>query len=324
MRIILYVEDEPALRRAIVGLLRQEGYDALGAASAEEGLQVVEQHGPDLILCDIALPGMSGHEFLRHLRDDPATQGIPFIFVTAFDNLENRIAGTLQASDEYLTKPLDFDLLLAAIKGRLQRAEALEHSRIQEVIFRLSRATEYRDPETGNHIKRLAHYARLMAEGLDLSKEDRQMIFIAAPMHDVGKVAIPDEILLKPGKLTPDEFEVMKRHTEIGEEILGGSPSRMMRRAAQIALFHHERYDGSGYPRAIGGEAIPLFARIVAVADVFDALTSKRPYKAAWTCEAALEYVADQRGRQFDPDCVDAFKGKFDAAMDIRASLRDD
>jgi putative two-component system response regulator len=198
------------------------------------------------------------------------------------------------------------------------------HERERELVFRISRAAEFRDPETGAHIQRMAHYSQVIANGLGLDAAAQKLVLEAAPMHDVGKIAIPDFILLKPGRLTPEEFEVMKRHTRIGHELLKESHSEVMRASATIALSHHERYDGSGYPHQLKGQAIPLFGRIAAVADVFDALTSERPYKRAWSAEEALRFLEDGRRGHFDPLCVEALLAGWDAVLDIRQHFRDE
>ena len=183
---------------------------------------------------------------------------------------------------------------------------------------------EFRDPETGAHIQRMAHYSQIIALGLDLSLAQQRLILEAAPMHDVGKIGIPDYILLKPGKLTPEEFEVMKGHSSIGYELLKESRSEILKAGAQIAISHHEKYDGSGYPRGLKGNDIPLFGRIVAVADVFDALTSERPYKKAWPLEEARRYLEEGRGKHFDPLCVEALLAEWDLVLDVRQRFADE
>jgi putative two-component system response regulator len=191
------------------------------------------------------------------------------------------------------------------------------------MIMRLSRAAEFRDPETGAHIQRMSHYSRLIAEQLGLSAAEQETILRAAPMHDVGKIAIPDHILLKPDKLTTAEFDLMKQHAEYGYEILKNSRAPLLDVAAVIARSHHEKFDGSGYPFGLVGEAIPLHGRIVAVADVFDALTSERPYKPAWELARAIEYLRAGSGAHFDPRCVEALLIRIDDAMKIRTEFQD-
>lgn len=205
----------------------------------------------------------------------------------------------------------------------MRKATAAIRAREQELLYRMSRAAEFRDPETGAHIQRMAHYSQLIAAKLGLSEEEQTLILQAAPMHDVGKIGIPDYILLKPGALSPEEFAVMKKHAEHGFELLRGSESAVLQAAATIALAHHEKFDGSGYPHGVAGEAIPLFGRIVAVADVFDALTSERPYKKAWSIERSIDYLRDSAGSHFDPACVEAFLACRDDFLKIHHEYQD-
>jgi putative two-component system response regulator len=188
----------------------------------------------------------------------------------------------------------------------------------------MSRAAEFRDPETGAHIQRMAHYSQIIARGLDLEPRKQKLLLEAAPMHDVGKIGIPDYILLKPGKLTPEEMEVMKGHSRLGYELLQGSGSEILRAGAEIAISHHEKYDGTGYPNALKGTDIPLYGRIVAVADVFDALTSERPYKKAWPLEDAVRFLEEGRGKHFDPMCIEAFLAGWDDVIAIRQRFQDE
>ncbi|MCV2361076.1 HD domain-containing protein [Paucibacter sp. TC2R-5] len=210
------------------------------------------------------------------------------------------------------------------LAGEVAKATQDVLARERETVVRLSKAAEYRDPETGAHILRMAHYSELIAQGLGLSDADRQLLLEAAPMHDIGKVGITDSILLKPGRLTPEEFEVMKQHAQIGHEILKDSSSLVLQTGAAIALGHHEKFDGSGYPQGLAGEAIPIFSRIVAVADVFDALTSERPYKKAWSLEQAADHLKAHRGSHFDPVCVDSFFERWEQVLEIRQRFKDD
>ncbi len=206
----------------------------------------------------------------------------------------------------------------------MRKATAAVHAREQELLFRMSRAAEFRDPETGGHIQRMAHFSQLIAAGLGLSPGEQSLILQAAPMHDVGKIGIPDYILLKPGRLTPQEFELMKQHPRLGFELLDGSDSAILQAAAEIALTHHEKFDGTGYPSGLAGDEIPLYGRIVAVADVFDALTSERPYKKAWELERALDLLREGAGEHFDPACVSAFLSRLDEVGVVRARFQDE
>jgi putative two-component system response regulator len=258
--------------------------------------------------------------------------------ITANDQKQVRYRALDSGANDFLAKPVDKVEFLARAKNMLSlsaarrkladRAEWL-HSEVkkatevivqreQETVFRLCKAAEYRDPETGAHILRMAHYSRLIAKHLGLPEADQDLILQAAPMHDIGKVGITDNILLKPGRLTGPEFEIMKQHAEFGYELLHGSTSKVLQAGAEIARGHHEKFDGSGYPQGKKGEEIPLFSRIVAVADVFDALTSERPYKKAWTLEQAVDFLNTGAGTHFDPACVQAFLNGFDEVLEIR------
>lgn len=297
------------------------------------------QNRPGLVLVDYRMPIMSGTEFIRALRDLPGMHDIPIIMITTESERSVRQEALMCGATDFLSKPLDTIELRLKVRnllalGRAQllvadRAALLEHevkaatatimARERELVSRLARAAEFRDPETGAHVVRMARYSALIAERLGLPPAFQQMVLEAAPMHDVGKLATPDHILLKPGRLDPDEMAIMRRHAAIGAGILSGSNSPLLQLAEQIARGHHEKFDGSGYPAGVAGEAIPLAARIVAVADVFDALTSERPYKKAWPIEAARKFIAERSGTHFCPRCVDAFLGAWDAVLAIRA-----
>jgi response regulator RpfG family c-di-GMP phosphodiesterase len=247
--------------------------------------------------------------------------------------LDNAAAYALVETAQQQARQALHELELAQVKladraewlaGEVAKATREVLARERETVVRLSKAAEYRDPETGAHILRMAHYSELIARGLGLSEADRQLLLEAAPMHDIGKVGITDSILLKPGRLTPDEFEVMKHQAQIGHEILKDSSSLVLQTGAAIALGHHEKFDGSGYPQGLAGAAIPIFSRIVAVADVFDALTSERPYKKAWSLEQAAEFLKTQSGSHFDPLCVDTFFIHWPQVLEIRRRFKDD
>lgn len=285
------------------------------------------ENTPDLILLDYMMPDMDGLEFIQRFRAMPGHADIPLVMVTADIESDVRNKALALGAHDFLTKPVDKTELTARVRNLLNlrrsqvqlanRAQWLTQevkkatyeilAREKEAILRLSRAAEYRDPETGAHILRMSHYTRMIAANLGLPVAEQELLLDAAPMHDIGKVGTPDQILLKPGKLSPDEFEIMKQHAQIGYEILRDSVSPLLRAAATIALTHHEKFDGSGYPRGLAGQEIPLHGRIVAVADVFDALTSSRPYKLAWEFDRAVEFLKDASGKHFDPACVDAF-----------------
>ena len=291
------------------------------------GLQWCSDNLPDLVIVDYMMPVMHGIDFITCLRRVPGRDELPILMITASDDKDVRYRALEIGATDFLTKPVDRIEFSARVRNMLalgasrrkladkaawladevRKATATVHSREQELLFRMSRAAEFRDPETGAHIQRMSHISRLIAAQLGLSVADQELILQAAPMHDIGKIGIPDQILLKPGPLTTDEFFLMKTHAQIGFELLNGSESTILQAAASIAISHHEMFNGSGYPYGVAGEAIPLFGRIVAVADVFDALTSVRPYKSAWPLDRAEAYVREGSGSHFDPRCVDAF-----------------
>lgn len=304
-----------------------------------EALANMKETPFDIGIFDFMMPGLNGIDLIRLLRHIPSTRNLPMVIVTSFDEMDIRVEALEAGATEFLSKPVNatefrarFNNLVALRQSQIdseQRADVLTARvneatlgilrREEELIMRLARASEFKDGETGQHILRVAAYAREIAEELGEPEEFCRNIYLAAPMHDVGKVGIPDSILLKPGKLDSDEWEMMKRHTELGFEILNGSESELVRLAAEIAISHHEKWDGTGYPAGTSGEDIPLPARIVAVADVFDALTSERPYKRAWDVEDAFRQIKSSSGSHFDPACVAAFERRRDNILKIRA-----
>jgi len=308
-----------------------------------KGLAWCSENQPDLVIVDYMMPAMDGIEFITRLRTVAGREEVPILMITANDDKDVRYEALQSGATDFLTKPVDRIEFSARVRNMLalgasrkkladkaawladevEKATAAIHAREQELLFRISRAAEFRDPETGAHIQRMAHYSHLIAGRLGLSVEDQQLILQAAPMHDVGKIGIPDFILLKPATLTVQEFAVMKTHAALGFDLLKESASRILQAAASIAISHHEKYDGSGYPFGVVGDAIPLFGRIVAVADVFDALTSERPYKRAWPVERAVDYLRDGVGGHFDPACVDAFIACWDDVLGIHAQFQD-
>jgi two-component system response regulator RpfG len=295
------------------------------------------------VLVDYMMPDMDGIEFVKRLRALPGYEHVPIVMVTVHDDRKVRYAALDAGITDFLTKPVDARECLARCRNLLtlrrqhlvleDRRRLLEHmvedatrevrEREKETLMRLARAGEFRDEETGYHLIRMARYSRLIATALALEPDESQTIELAAPLHDIGKIGIPDQILLKGAKLDPSEWEIMRRHPIIGHEILKGSASKYVRMGALIALGHHEKYDGSGYPNGLVGDHIPLCARIVSVADVYDALTSVRPYKKAWPSEQAFEYVAAQAGRHFDPRMVEAFQGMKKQVLQTQNEWRD-
>ena len=321
---LLLVDDEPANLQVLKQVLQQD-YRLLFARDGEKALNLALNEKPDLILLDIMMPGITGLETCKQLKSNATTRHIPVIFVTALADTRDEAEGFAMGCVDYITKPVSPPIVLARVKTQLSLVsiDTLRETRLQ-VIHRLGRAAEYKDNETGLHVIRMSHYAREIALAAGINKIDAEELLNAAPMHDIGKIGIPDVILQKPGKLTPDEWEIMKSHTEIGATIIGDDNSNLLKIARIIALNHHEKWDGSGYPNGLSGEAIPIEARIVAIADVFDALTSVRPYKAAWTVEEATVYIDKESGKHFDPVLVTAFAAALSNIVKIRAQLLDD
>jgi len=325
---ILCVDDDPQVRSCIKRVLHAAAYTCDCAGDAHEARRLLAVHDYSVVLCDIGLPGESGLVLLSELAALPATATV---MVTGHDDPYTADRALALGAHGYLTKPFVPNDLLIAVAGAIHRSR-LEESRsaqleqayaaiavseeelrraYAETVARLGRAMEFHDLETGEHVERVAESARLIAVELGLTAVVAERLRLAGPLHDIGKIAISEAILRKPGALSPDERGVMERHTEVGRELLAGSGNELLELAATVAWTHHENWDGSGYPRGLAGDEIPLAGRIVTVADVFDALTSDRPYRGAWTAEDALTFVIEQRGRKFDPAVVDAFARSF-------------
>jgi putative two-component system response regulator len=316
--LILAVDDE-ATNLQLLRQILQEKYRLLFAKDGARALELAHQERPDLVLLDVMMPGMSGYEVCAALKAHPATAAIPVIFVTALTDTDDEVEGFEAGAVDYITKPVSPPLVRARVKTHLSlvRMEELRATRLA-IVQRLGLAAEYKDNETGLHVIRMSHYARLLGVAAGMNEHEADDLLHAAPMHDVGKIGIPDRILQKAGPLDPDEWKVMQSHATIGGEIIGEHGGGMLALARNIALTHHEKWDGSGYPEGLAGERIPLEGRIVAIADVFDALTSKRPYKAAWSEEEALDYLRKQKGQHFDPALVDLFIEQMPAIRKIR------
>ena len=341
---ILVVDDEPSNLRLADAMLRLEGYTDIVLVQDPRDVMPRYADAPvDLILLDLNMPGLDGYAVLAQLQalQDPLLP--PVLVLTA----QSGHAHTLQAlgagARDFVSKPFDRIELLMRVRNLLevhlarrllhQQRDALErvvdertrelHDSRLQVVRLLGRAAEYRDEETGNHILRMSHTAALLARGAGWTAEDCELLLHAAPMHDIGKIGIPDRILLKPGKLDADEWKLMQQHVEIGGRMLEGTGSPLLEMARRVALTHHERWDGSGYPLGLSGDAIPQVGRICALADVFDALTSARPYKAAWTVDAALELMREQSGRHFDPELLTLMFGHMPEVLAIRERFQD-
>jgi len=304
----------------------------------QRALDWAGEHAPDVAIIDYHMPMLDGHEFLQRFRLVPLTRETLIVMITSDDVKDVRHRAFSNGVNDFLTKPIDpvefrvrVNNLLelanrrkkmadytASLANEVERATEAITSREIETILRLTRAAEFRDDVTGRHVSRVGHISATLARRLGMPSGECNRYLLAAPMHDIGKVATPDGILFKPGPLTNDEFDVMKRHTIAGYEILKGSASPMLQLAAEIALTHHERFDGKGYPHGLKGSNIPLSGRLCVIADVFDALTSSRPYKEAWTIEAATESINKGSGTQFDPELVELFNSSFDEIVEIK------
>jgi putative two-component system response regulator len=322
-QLILAVDDESGNLR-MLSVILGDTYRVLCAKDGERALALARDMQPELILLDVVMPELDGYEVCRRLKADPATAAIPVIFVTSQGETADEVRGFACGAVDYIGKPVSPPIVQARVRTHLSlvRNEELRASRLQ-IVQRLGRAAEYKDNETGMHVIRMSQYARLLALAAGLGEALADELLHAAPMHDVGKIGIPDHILLKPGKLDADEWTVMQTHAAIGADIIGEHPSGVLRLAHRVALEHHEKFDGSGYPNGLAGEQIHIAARIVAIADVYDALTSARPYKAAWPDEQVIAYLTQQRGSHFDPGLVDLFLGLLPEVAQIRARWRD-
>lgn len=355
---ILVVDDVPENLAAIGGLLRAQGYRVQAAANGEAALRYAHAApAPDLILLDVVMPGMDGYQVLEQLRQSPATRDIPVIFLTALGDARDEERGLERGAADYITKPIRPPVVLARVRTQLEARQArqllndqnalleaevsrrmAENELIQEVsILALARLAETRDADTGRHIQRTQSYVRRLAELLRdhprfagvLSDEYIRVLARSAPLHDIGKVGIPDHILLKPDRLDAEEFELMKAHAALGATAIERAEDDLQHEVAFLALAkqitrsHHEKWDGSGYPDGLAGDDIPVAARLMALADVFDALVNARCYKPAFSFETARNMIEVERGRHFDPAAVDVFLAHYDEFVAIADRLRD-
>ncbi|MEO5341644.1 MAG: response regulator [Magnetococcus sp. MYC-9] len=340
---ILIVDDTPENLDVLKGILASR-YRIQVATSGRLAIKIaLSANPPDLILLDVMMPEMDGYTVCRLLKQDARSQDIPILFVTAKSEMEDELMGFELGAADYLVKPVTPPIVLARVHTHLAmndqkklladqvavrtaqlqiRNLELEETRL-EVIRQLGRAAEYRDNETGMHVIRMSYYTRLLALQSGLSEPEAEQLMQAVPMHDLGKIGIPDHILLKPGKLTAEEFAIMQAHCEIGYNIIGKQKSAILNLGALIALTHQEKWNGRGYPRRLAGEEIPLAGRLAAVGDVFDALTSARPYKKAWTVDDALSLIAREAGEHFDPRLAAIFVGLRSSIIEIMEQYQD-
>ena len=325
-------------------IARLENCDCHSFSCPKTALAFCSDNRVDLVIVDYMMPEMDGIELIRQLRQVSSQSSTPVLMITANEAKSVRYDALESGADDFLTKPVDAVEFLARTRNMLKlsaanralhdRADWLNQEvhkatlkireRERDTVMHLARLAQYRDAETGAHILRMAHYSARIAKQLGFSLEDQELLLDAAAMHDIGKVGIPDALLCKPGKFEPHEFEAMKAHARLGFELIKDSQSEILQAGAAVALGHHEKFDGSGYPSGLKGEDIPIFSRIVAVADVFDSLTSKRPYKSAWPLDEAAQYLRDGAGTHFDPLCVDAFFQAWDDILLIRERFADE
>jgi len=337
---VLIVDDTKTNIDVLVQALGKE-FKLAVALSGLKALKYLNENAVDLVLLDIVMPQMSGFEVCQELKKNPNTRDIPIIFITAINSVDGITNGFKVGAVDYITKPFNSLEVKVRVKNHLylkyarqalkdqnkmleekvsDRTKKLAQAQV-EIVERLGLASEYRDNETGQHIKRIKEFCMLLGTAAGLSIEDCTNLALASTMHDVGKIGIPDRILLKPGKLTKEEFTLMQKHADIGSSILGNSNSSLLQLAEIISKTHHERWDGRGYPRGLKGEKIPLAGRIVCICDVFDALITERPYKKAWTFEAAMEEIKSNSGSQFDPRLVGFFSERQDELKKIITRL---
>jgi putative two-component system response regulator len=342
---ILLVDDQLINIKLLEKMLRQAGFTAIFSTTRPQEVKTLYfDNEIDLIMLDIRMPEMDGFDVMEALQAEIENDYLPVLVITAELTSQTREKALSSGAKDFITKPFNQSEVIQRIFNMLevrllhkqvrlqnetleqqvrQRTRQLEQSQL-EIIKRLGRAAEYKDNETGNHILRMSHFAQMLARAAGLSEELADNILLAAPMHDIGKIGIPDNILLKPGKLNPEEWEIMKTHVTIGADLLDGTDIPLLVMARNIALSHHEKWDGSGYPLGLSGEAIPIEGRICAICDVFDALTSERPYKRAWPVEEAMALLQQQKGQHFDPQLVDLFETIIDDVLAYRAAHMDD
>lgn len=349
--VVLIADDDERVRTSLSEILLAKRYKVVIARDGRETLEKVESESPDVILLDIGMPEINGIEVIKDLKKDDEKKLIPIVVVSGQDDVGLRIQALKLGADDFLIKPPHFAELIARVqtltkvkayndymtnyqktleKEVRNRTEQLNIAREElknaslETVYRLSRAAEYKDEDTAVHIQRMSNYVATIAENIGLNKDKKEALLYSSPMHDIGKIGIPDRILLKPGKLNNKEWEIMKRHTLFGENILKGSKSSFIKLGRTIALTHHEKWDGSGYPNGLKRDEIPIEGRIAALADVFDALTSKRPYKEAFTNEKAYSILKENRGSHFDPELVDVFFDLEEKIIEIQKLYNDE
>ena len=336
---ILIVDDQVPNVILMEKMLQADGYSNVHSTTdPRQVLGLYSAHHFDLVLLDLNMPYLTGFEVMQQLNAQEPENYVPVLVLTAQPDMKTRLHALESGARDFLTKPFDRLEVLTRIRNmlevRLMHNQIREQNRILEekvhertkeladtrfeIIRRLGRAAEYRDNETGLHIVRMSKYSHLLGRAAGMSEEQAELLLNASPMHDIGKIGIPDSILLNPGRLDPEQWKIMQTHSAIGAEILSGHPSELMSMASQIALTHHEKWDGTGYPNGLKGEEIPLVGRVVAVCDVFDALTTARPYKKAWPVQDAFRYIIENKGKHFDPELAQLCPEILPAILEIR------
>ncbi|QCU89903.1 HD domain-containing phosphohydrolase [Thiomicrorhabdus sediminis] len=341
---IMVVDDEPVNLKLVDRILRSQGYGSIVLESDPRNvLALYKSEMPDLILLDINMPYLDGYQVMEQLKalNDPLLP--PIVILTAQSSEEFLLKALQLGAQDFLVKPFNVNEMVMRVRNFLQsqlahkalynqkalleavvqeRTEELHHTRLQ-VVQRLGKAAEYRDEETGYHILRMSHMCAHLAKSIGWDDYQCDLVLNASPMHDIGKIGIPDSVLLKPGKLDAEEWKIMQSHTTIGARMLEGDDSDLIKMAREIALTHHEKWDGSGYPNGLAGDSIPLVGRIAAIADVFDALTSERPYKKAWSVEDAVSLIKESSGKHFDPELVEVFEQVLPEMLQIKNQFQE-
>ncbi|MEI8363057.1 MAG: HD domain-containing phosphohydrolase [Betaproteobacteria bacterium] len=338
---VLIVDDQPTSRTILAQVVKSinASINVIEQGNPVQALEWAVSNKANLVFIDYLMPEMNGTEFVKRLKMLPGYESVPVMMITINSDTNTRYAALEAGVADFINKPFDIQECTARSKnlltmniqhialqdksilleGLVHAATAEIKAREKETLMRLARAGEYKDYDTAMHLQRMSLYSRALANTIGLSEDEAEIVELAAPLHDIGKIGTPDSILLKQGPLTDDELKIMRRHPMIGYKILEGSPSKYLQKGGEIALAHHERFDGSGYPNGLIGEEIPLAARIVAIADVFDALTSARPYKEAWRFDRAFKYIWDEGGKHFDPELVEAMQSIRDIFKRIHA-----
>ena len=349
-QVILVVDDQPQNVELLEAYLVPQGYEIVKAVNGDEALGKISGNQIDVVLMDAMMPGMDGFDVTRRLKSLEDTRDIPIVMVTCLNAVLDRVKALEAGASDFLSKPVDKAELLATVRAQMEVKAYRDHlkeyrneleatvvqrtaelaqafGRLKQAslntILRLTRAAEYKDEDTGAHNTRMSNYSAIIARRMGLSAKVVETILYAAPMHDVGKIGIPDKILLKPGPLDEQEWQIMKLHTVFGHRILEGEGAGFVKLGEVVAMTHHEKWDGSGYPQGLKGRKIPLVGRVVAIADVFDALTSKRPYKEAFPLDKSLAIIREGRGTHFDPAVVDAFFISVDEILAVKEKYKD-